>query len=180
MIGKPLPREELFTVHISHIPAFILPSPFKHLGFYVGGKLWLCVYFRQDFSVGSLHSYLSISFIHLLQNRSVAERRGGKWIFRETSATRTAQEVGTMRRGKQSNVFSALIRRETNCPRTNDHNLLLSYAEDSSVMSCYRTEVGFLPLSFYRSMYISIWCYCCCLVIDLLQIFVEDCVTLSN
>lgn len=54
MLEEPLPREELSIVYISHIPAFILPSPFKHLGFYVGGKLWLCVYFRRNFSVGTL------------------------------------------------------------------------------------------------------------------------------
>ena len=45
------------------------------------------------------------------------------------------------------NVLNALIGRETNCRRTSDQDLLLSYAEDSSVMSCYRTEVGFFPLS---------------------------------
>lgn len=38
MLEEPLPREELSIVYISHIPAFILPSPFKHLGFYVGGR----------------------------------------------------------------------------------------------------------------------------------------------
>jgi len=54
MLEEPLPREELSIVYISHIPAFILPSPFKHLGFYVGGELWLCVYFRRNFSVGTL------------------------------------------------------------------------------------------------------------------------------
>ena len=64
----------------------------------------------------------------------------------------SAQEVATMRRRKGCNVFNALIRRETNCRRTNDHDLLLSYAEDTSVVSCNRTEVGFfsLVMSFYR------------------------------
>ena len=83
----------------------------------------------------------------------------------------SAQEVATMRRRKGCNVFNALIRRETNCRRTNDHDLLLSYAEDTSVVYCNRTEVGFVSLvmSFYRRSCIGIWCYCCCLVVDLLQ-----------
>lgn len=42
-------------------------------------------------------------------------------------------------------MFNALIRRETNCRRTNDHDLLLSYAEDTSVASCNRTEECELP-----------------------------------
>ncbi|KAL9955565.1 hypothetical protein ACROYT_G036903 [Oculina patagonica] len=50
-----------------------------------------------------------------------------------------------MRRGRRSNILNALIRRETGLRRTNDQDLLLSYAEDSSVTSCHRSKECELP-----------------------------------
>lgn len=50
-----------------------------------------------------------------------------------------------MRRTGKANVLTALIDRETNCRGTHDHNLLTSYAEDASVMSCNQTKECELP-----------------------------------
>lgn len=50
-----------------------------------------------------------------------------------------------MRRTGKANVLTALIGRETNFRRTHDHDLLASYAEDASVMSCNRTKECKLP-----------------------------------
>lgn len=46
---------------------------------------------------------------------------------------------------RKSNVLQALMRREMNLPGTNDRNTLVSYAEETSVMSCYRTKTCDLP-----------------------------------
>lgn len=181
MLEEPSPREELFIVHISFIPAFSLPTPLKHLGFYVGGKLRLCVYFQRNFSVGNQRWNLSISFIDLLRNWSQGERRTLKWVFRETStpvctgscddarekanerAQRLDQARNELSKNKRSG-FAALLRRRFFC------DVLLSNGG----------RIFSFVVSFHRSLCISIWCYCCCLVVDLLQVIFEDCVTLSN
>lgn len=50
------------------------------------------------------------------------------------------------RRG-ESNIFRALMRREMNCRGPDDRNLLLSYAEESTIMSCEQGKKCNLPQS---------------------------------
>ena len=54
-------------------------------------------------------------------------------------------------RRRKPSVLSALIRRETNVQYASDRDLLLSYAEESSVLSCHRTKVCFF-MRFFTGM----------------------------
>lgn len=53
------------------------------------------------------------------------------------------------RRG-ESNIFRALMRREMNCRGPDDRNLLLSYAEESTIMSCEQGKVRGNVFSFFE------------------------------
>lgn len=50
-------------------------------------------------------------------------------------------------RRRESNIFRALMRREMNCRGPDDRNLLLSYAEESTIMSCEQGKKCNLPQS---------------------------------
>lgn len=172
MLGQPLPPKELFTVDISRIPPAYFAESIQALSFSTWEASCCVVFiFEKDFlSAPFTRIWERVSFILVYWN----DWRH-RFITRESSST-TAQEIAAMRKGRQANVLSALIRREINCGRTNDHNLLLSYGEDSSVMSCYRSKVRFfLPLSFYRSLLIGVMLLFSCRSSRL----VEDCVTFS-
>ena len=65
-------------------------------------------------------------------------------------------------RRKNSSVLSALIRRETNVPNPSDRNYLLSYAEESSVLSCHRAKVRFCAETLTGT-----WCYSFCFHVGL-------------
>ena len=66
------------------------------------------------------------------------------------------------RRG-ESNIFRALMRREINCRGPDDRNLLLSYAEESTIMSCEQGKVRVKCVFIFRleatSNVVSALCY---------------------
>ena len=169
MLGQPLPPKELFTVDISRIPPAYFAESIQALSFSTWEASCCVVFiFEKDFlSAPFTRIWERVSFILVYWN----DWRH-RFITRESSST-TAQEIAAMRKGRQANVLSALIRREINCGRTNDHNLLLSYGEDSSVMSCYRSKVRFffalviLPVTVdwrnvvvFMSIFTSCWRLC--------------------
>ena len=57
--------------------------------------------------------------------------------------------IMTQRRRGESNIFRALMRREINCRGHDDRNLLLSYAEESTIMSCEQGKVRVNVFSFF-------------------------------
>lgn len=140
MPGKGKFHGELFSMNISHIPPAYFAESIQGLGFYVGGELWRPVCFLKEFFSGVCWTLRNeASFVHRFQIRSVETE--GKAIVLVVRVTIDCEISWTMRRTGKANVLTALIDRETNCRGTHDHNLLTSYAEDASVMSCNQTKV---------------------------------------
>lgn len=151
--GIRCPRKILRIGHIGHTTGIFAPSPFKdffchHFTWEVSRervcsieKYFLCVCFDvfvNGFIVGR------ISFMPLKVD--CQKKWKDNWIRPAEVGHRSTKEVLTMRSGRRkSNLLCALIRRETNFQGPSDRNLLLSYAEESSLMSCHRTKVRFWP-----------------------------------